>query len=380
MTTPSGLTKKARSAGDRPIRPAPPEPAGVSAHELSKRYHAGAVALDHVDLDCPAGEITVLVGPSGCGKTTLLRSIAGLEQPTNGSIRIGGRDVTRTEPQRRGVAMVFQNYALYPDKTARDNIAFPLRMARVTKADRNKRIDAVAQLLRLDGLLDRKPSELSGGQRQRVGIGRALVRGPSVLLMDEPLSNLDAQLRVEMRAELLALQRELGTTMVYVTHDQVEALTLGSTVVVMNSGKVSQAGTPEQVYARPENAFVAGFLGGMNLVDGHVDNGHLVSGEARISLPTRLHSFHGRRITLGIRPESLSRGRAGDNELGATGQVVLTELLGSDRMVHIGGYASALRMREEHHTPVGSSVAVRANASDIHVFLPDRDGERAELS
>lgn len=197
--------------------------------------------------------------------------------------------------------------------------------------------------------------------------------------MDEPLSNLDAQLRVEMRAELLALQRDLGTTMVYVTHDQVEALTLGSTVVVMNGGKISQAGIPEQVYTRPENAFVAGFLGGMNLIDGHVDTRHLISGEARISLPRHLHSFHGRRITLGIRPESLSRGRASDDELGATGPVVLTELLGSDRMIHIGGYSTALRMREEHHTPVGDSVAVRADAADIHVFLPDRDGERAEL-
>ncbi|MGI8305846.1 ABC transporter ATP-binding protein [Saccharopolyspora hattusasensis] len=377
MTTPTDLTEKAQSVAD--THPAHPEPAGVSIHGLSKRYHAGAVALDHIDLDCPAGEITVLVGPSGCGKTTLLRSIAGLEQPTNGSIRIGGHDVTHTEPQRRGVAMVFQNYALYPDKTARENIAFPLRMARVTKAERNNRIDAVAQLLRLEGLLDRKPAELSGGQRQRVGIGRALVRGPSVLLMDEPLSNLDAQLRVEMRAELLALQRDLGTTMVYVTHDQVEALTLGSTVVVMNGGKISQAGIPEQVYTRPENAFVAGFLGGMNLIDGHVDTRHLISGEARISLPRHLHSFHGRRITLGIRPESLSRGRASDDELGATGPVVLTELLGSDRMIHIGGYSTALRMREEHHTPVGDSVAVRADAADIHVFLPDRDGERAQL-
>ncbi|MFC7328297.1 ABC transporter ATP-binding protein [Marinactinospora rubrisoli] len=378
MTAPTDVTGKTTPVGGRPAGLARPEPAGVGIHGLTKRYHAGAIALDHVDLDCPAGEITVLVGPSGCGKTTLLRSIAGLEQPTNGSIRIAGRDVTRTEPQRRGVAMVFQNYALYPDKTVRENIAFPLRMARVGKAERNDRIDAVARLLRIDRLLDRKPSQLSGGQRQRVGIGRALVRGPNVLLMDEPLSNLDAQLRVEMRAELLALQRDLGTTMVYVTHDQVEALTLGSTVVVMNGGKISQAGTPEQVYTRPGNAFVAGFLGGMNLIDGRVEAGHLVSGESRISLPGRLHGFQGQRITLGIRPESLSRGHAGDDELGAAGPVVLTEMLGSDRMVHIGGHSSPLRMREEHHAPVGDVVTVRADAADIHVFLPDHDGARAE--
>jgi len=356
-----------------------PQSAGVTIRGLSKRYDGGSLALDQIDLECPPGEITVLVGPSGCGKTTLLRLIAGLEQATSGEVWINGDEVTSAEPQARGVAMVFQNYALYPDKTAYENIAFPLRMARVPKNERSERIDAVAELLRIGDLLDRKPAQMSGGQRQRVGIGRALVRGPQVLLMDEPLSNLDAQLRVEMRGELLALQRELGTTMVYVTHDQVEALTLGSTVVVMNGGKISQSGAPADVYSRPENAFVAGFLGGMNLIDGQVGEGRLLTGEMRIELPKSLRHLDGRRITLGIRPESLRRGRAGQDQLGAAGPVVLTELLGSDRLVHIGGASSALRVREEAKAPVGDAVEVFADSSEIHVFVPDEGGKRVEL-
>lgn len=359
---------------------APAQPAGVAIRQITKRYDdAGPLALDQINLDCPAGEITVLVGPSGCGKTTLLRSIAGLEQPTSGSIHVAGTDVTTTEPQRRGVAMVFQNYALYPDKTAHENIAFPLRMARVSKAERRDRVEAVARLLRLEALLDRKPAELSGGQRQRVGIGRALVRGPRVLLMDEPLSNLDAQLRVEMRGELLALQRELGTTMVYVTHDQVEALTLGTRVVVMNGGKIAQQGTPDEVYNRPDNAFVASFLGGMNLIEGRVDEaGRLRTGEATIMLPRRLSGFNGQRITLGIRPESLLRGHGGADDLAATGEVVLTEMLGHDHVVHLGGFSAPLRVRDRYSPEFGEKITVHAHPEDIHVFLPDEVGKRAD--
>ncbi|MEV6157781.1 ABC transporter ATP-binding protein [Nonomuraea sp. NPDC052129] len=360
--------------------PAVAEPAGVTIRQVSKRYGSGTLALHRIDLDCLPGEITVLVGPSGCGKTTLLRGIAGLEQPTGGSIHVAGRDVTTMEPQRRGVAMVFQNYALYPDKTAHDNIAFPLKMARVPKQERRGRVEAVARLLRLEALLERKPAELSGGQRQRVGIGRALVRGPRVLLMDEPLSNLDAQLRVDMRAELLALQRDLGTTMVYVTHDQVEALTLGSRVVVMNGGRIAQNGTPDQVYNRPENAFVASFLGGMNLIDGHVEEGRFRSGDNTVALPQRLRSFEGQRITLGIRPESLTRGDGGPDALTVTGRVALSEMLGHDHMVHIGGLSAPLRVRERYGPRAGESATVHARPDDIHIFLPDDEGKRADLS
>jgi ABC-type sugar transport system ATPase subunit len=234
--------------------------AEVRLDRIAKSFGATEV-IPPMDLTIGAGEFCVLVGPSGCGKSTLLRTIAGLEEPTSGRVLIGGRDVTGEEPSKRGVAMVFQSYALYPHMTVAENMEFGLEMAKVPKAERRAAVEAAARTLRLSDYLDRKPRALSGGQRQRVAIGRAIVRKPAVFLFDEPLSNLDAELRVEMRLELARLHREVGATMIHVTHDQVEAMTLADRIVVMNRGRVEQEGPPERLYADPDTIFVAGFLG-----------------------------------------------------------------------------------------------------------------------
>ncbi|RMD78569.1 MAG: ABC transporter ATP-binding protein, partial [Gammaproteobacteria bacterium] len=242
--------------------------AELALEGLGKVFPDGTAALRGVDLAVGEGELLVLVGPSGCGKSTLLRLVAGLERPSAGRVRIGGRDVTTLPPQRRDVAMVFQNYALYPHLSVAGNLAFPLRMRGVPRAQRRRRVAEVAALLGLEGLLERRPGELSGGQRQRVAMGRALVRRPQVLLLDEPLSNLDARLRVQLRAELAALQRRTGVTTLHVTHDQAEAMTLGHRVAVLRAGRLEQVGQPEALYREPATAFVAAFLGspGMNLL------------------------------------------------------------------------------------------------------------------
>jgi multiple sugar transport system ATP-binding protein len=245
--------------------------AEVRLDGIEKSFGATQV-IPRCDLAIGAGEFCVLVGPSGCGKSTLLRMIAGLEEPSAGRVLIGGRDVTRAEPSKRGVAMVFQSYALYPHMTVRQNMDFGLEMAGVPRAERAVAVEAAARTLRLSDYLERRPRQLSGGQRQRVAIGRAIVRKPDVFLFDEPLSNLDAELRVEMRLELARLHRELGTTMIHVTHDQVEAMTLASRIVVLNAGRVEQSGPPEKLYGDPDNLFVAGFLGSprMNLLPARV--------------------------------------------------------------------------------------------------------------
>jgi ABC-type sugar transport system ATPase subunit len=359
---------------------APALPAGESSladavrvvglhHTFDKR----TTALDGVDVACAPGEILVVVGPSGCGKSTLLRCVAGLETVSQGRIFIAGRDVTHQPAQHRGVAMVFQNFALYPDKTARQNIAFPLRMARVPRIERTQRIRAAAELTRITELLDRRPSQLSGGQRQRVAIARALVRGPRLLLMDEPLSSLDAQLRTEMRAEFLGLQRRLGTAVLYVTHDQTEALTLADQLVILRDGKVEQAGAPAAVFRRPDTAFVAGFLGGMNLLDADRDGEVLRvagSGDVRLLSDYPVAGTGRGPVVLGIRPEELYLDAGPRNGVEVTGKVVLAELTGTERLIHLEVGDAIVRVRVPAGMALGERLTVRAAESSCHWFAP----------
>ena len=294
---------------------------------IGHRYPDGRVALDAVDLAVEDGEFVVLVGPSGCGKSTLLRIVAGLLEPTSGDLLLDGRSMLSQEPGERDVAMVFQNYALYPHMSVRSNLEFPLRMAGVGRRERRARVGEVADLLGLGGNLDRKPGRLSGGQMQRVALGRAIIRRPKVFLFDEPLSNLDAKLRVEMRSELRAWHERLGVTSLYVTHDQAEALTLGARVAVLEGGRLLQFASPEDVYERPATCFVAGFLGTppMNLVSGRVAGGIWSAGGLRIPAPQRAEGDW----TLGIRPHAL-RWRPGPGL-----SVVQIEEFGHEHHMHV---------------------------------------------
>jgi len=285
--------------------------ARVSLDAVRKVYDNGFVAVAGATFDIEDGELVVLVGPSGCGKSTTLRMIAGLESITSGTLRIGERIVNDIPPARRDIAMVFQNYALYPHMTVRDNMAFALKLRNETKAEIERRVTEAADILGLTPVLDRKPRQLSGGQRQRVALGRAIVRQPQVFLFDEPLSNLDAKLRVQTRKEIARLHRRLGTTMVYVTHDQVEAMTLGDRIVVMNAGEIQQIGTPLELYERPANQFVAGFVGSpaMNFIRGilhHEGGGTVFRAEnGALAVPLANAAGGARDVVLGLRPESL---------------------------------------------------------------------------
>jgi multiple sugar transport system ATP-binding protein len=304
---------------------------------VSKTFGGGVVAVDDVSLRIEDGEFLVLVGPSGCGKSTLLRLIAGLEEATEGTVMIGDRDVTDRAPRERDVAMVFQSYALYPHMTVRKNLGYGLKVRRMKKAEIASRVAKVAGLLRLDELLDRRPAELSGGQRQRVAMGRAIVREPKAFLMDEPLSNLDAKLRVSMRAELASLHARLGATTVYVTHDQVEAMTLGQRVAVMRDGKIQQVDTPQALYHFPENLYVAAFIGSpaMNLVDAELADDAVAFGGYRIPLPDALRGSlrHGH-VVLGARPEAFEDAVFADPSLPKIDvDVTVVEELGSDTYV-----------------------------------------------
>jgi multiple sugar transport system ATP-binding protein len=277
--------------------------ARIVLQDVTKRFGRDVVAVDRVSMEIADGEFMVLVGPSGCGKTTLLRIIAGLEEVSDGEVVIGDRIVTDLAPKHRDIAMVFQNYALYPHMTVAQNIAIGLRLRKRPKAEVAEKVGAAARVLGLEPLLDRKPSELSGGQRQRVAMGRAMVREPQAFLMDEPLSNLDAKLRVQMRAELARLRDQLGTTTIYVTHDQVEAMTLGDRVAVMRDGVVQQLDTPQNLYANPVNMFVAAFIGSpsMNLFEATIENGHVVFGGHRLPVAGGLVGQSGP-VVVGIRP------------------------------------------------------------------------------
>jgi multiple sugar transport system ATP-binding protein len=280
--------------------------AGISLDHVTKRFAGGVVAVDEVSLEIEDGEFMVLVGPSGCGKSTLLRMIAGLEEVTEGSVSIGARDVTELAPRHRDIAMIFQNYALYPHMTVRQNLGYGLKVRHTPKSDAARRVEEVAELLGLADLLERCPAALSGGQRQRVAMGRAIVRQPQAFLMDEPLSNLDAKLRVGMRASLAQLHDRLGVTTTYVTHDQIEAMTLGQRVAVMRDGKILQVDTPQRLYHDPRNLFVAAFIGSpaMNLVEAVIDGDSVVFGQFRVPLARDRRPAAAGRVVLGIRPES----------------------------------------------------------------------------
>jgi multiple sugar transport system ATP-binding protein len=325
----------------------------VEFDRVSKVFSDGTVAVSELSLQIGEGELMVFVGPSGCGKTTALRMVAGLEEVTSGEIRIGGRVVNDMPPRERDVAMVFQSYSLYPHLNVYDNMAFGLRLRRTKKAEVDVRVRGAAQMLDLDPYLARKPRELSGGQRQRVAMGRAIVREPRAYLMDEPLSNLDAKLRVHMRAEVGKIQRELGVTTIFVTHDQVEAMTMGSRVAVMRKGEVQQVGPPEDVYNRPTNLFVAGFIGSpaMNLLEATIANrlegtvAELAGHE--IPVPPR---WAGERSTVvvGFRPEAVRDGSAaeGGRAVRLPGRVELVESLGPEVMVHVAVDASPVLTQE----------------------------------
>jgi multiple sugar transport system ATP-binding protein len=324
--------------------------AGVTFDQVSKIYPDGTRAVNSIDLEIQDGEFMVLVGPSGCGKTTALRMVAGLEEISEGVLRIGERTVNHVPSRDRDIAMVFQSYALYPHLSVYDNIAFGLKLAKMPKDEIDKRVNNAAQVLGLEGFLKRKPRALSGGQRQRVAMGRAIVRQPQAFLMDEPLSNLDAKLRVQMRAEIAKLQKDLATTTIYVTHDQVEAMTMGDRVAVMRKGELQQVDAPQQLYDRPVNLFVGGFIGSpaMNIVEAKLEssNGDLTAvagsqrirlGEETLSQRPGLKAYAGRSVVLGIRPEdledvALERDTPSDQTL--KGKVELREALGSEIMVH----------------------------------------------
>ena len=312
--------------------------AEIAVESITKVFSGDVVAIDDVSLRIEDGEFIALVGPSGCGKSTLLRAIAGLEEVTSGQITIGGRDVTDLAPRHRDIAMVFQSYALYPHMNVRENLGYGLKVRRTPKAEIRRRVDDVAGMLGLDELLERKPAQLSGGQRQRVAMGRAIVRQPQAFLMDEPLSNLDAKLRVGMRASLAQLHQRLGVTTVYVTHDQVEAMTLGQRVAVMRDGKILQVDSPQRLYERPLDLFVAGFIGSpaMNLVDAVLVDDHAVFGQFRVPLDPARRPKEGSsgRVALGVRPESFEDASFAPGDLpGMDVDVVVLEELGSDAHV-----------------------------------------------
>jgi multiple sugar transport system ATP-binding protein len=306
--------------------------ARVAFEQVSKVFADGTRAVDGLDLEVADGEFMVLVGPSGCGKTTALRMAAGLEEISGGNVRIGERIVNELTPKNRDIAMVFQSYALYPHLTVRDNIAFPLKLAKLAKAEIERRVGDAADVLGLEPYLGRKPRALSGGQRQRVAMGRAIVRQPKAFLMDEPLSNLDAKLRVQMRADIKKLQTDLGVTTIYVTHDQVEAMTMGDRVAVMRKGKLQQVAPPEELYEKPANVFVAGFIGSppMNILDATVENRTAIIGDVRVPVPCRDGD-----VLVGIRPEGFEDAAlVGGDAPRMRGRVELREALGSEVLVH----------------------------------------------
>ena len=348
--------------------------AAIDIQHVDKTYEGGTRALADVSLAIADGELVVLVGPSGCGKSTLLRIVAGLETPTSGVVRIGDRDATGLAAQERNVAMVFQDYALYPHMTARENLDFPLRMRKLARDARAAQVGRVAETLGLTTLLDRLPKQLSGGQRQRVAMGRALVREPDAFLMDEPLSNLDARLRTQVRAEIKELQRRTKTTTLYVTHDQVEAMTLGDRVAVLDHGVLQQVAPPHELYDRPANAFVAGFIGNppMNLFPTRLDtvDGRLEMGIGDQSAPAgeRAHARLRVPLTGGVRPEAIALVADEPDALRAT--VAHVELLGHETLVHadVGDVRLVVRTAGMAALSPGDRVHLRIDPAQLHFF------------
>ncbi len=344
--------------------------AAIALHNVEKTYGSGpkAVKVIHgVNADIADGEFIVIVGPSGCGKSTLLRMVAGLEEITGGEIDIGGRVVNQLEPAERDIAMVFQNYALYPHMSVYDNMAYGLKIAKLPKAEIELRVQKAAKILELGTLLQRKPRELSGGQRQRVAMGRAIVRQPQVFLFDEPLSNLDAKLRAATRLEIQKLHRELGVTSLFVTHDQVEAMTLAQRMVVMNAGRIEQIGTPEEVYGRPASTFVASFIGSppMNLIEGRADGNRFVAGGETLRLPAAAPRAGA--LVMGVRPEHIALDLGGPWRL----KVETTEMLGAERLLHgrLAGSAFTLRVDAMSWAArPGDEVPLAVEAARLHWF------------
>ena len=342
---------------------------GLTLQHVIKRY-GDAQVIHGVDLTVEDGEFCVFVGPSGCGKSTLLRMVAGLEETSEGTIRIGARDVTRADPSERGVAMVFQTYALYPHMTVAENMGFGLKMTGHPKDQIASKVKEASRILKLDDYLARKPKALSGGQRQRVAIGRAIVRGPDVFLFDEPLSNLDAELRVEMRVEIARLHREIGATMIYVTHDQVEAMTLADKIVVLRAGRVEQVGRPLDLYHDPDNRFVAGFIGSpaMNFVGAVTANGAVSApGLGPASVPTSVAlPGSGAKVSLGLRPQHLALDTSGD-----THRVEMTEALGGVSYIHLTAPTGEKLVVESHSDPevkMGGMTGIRFDPKDAMFF------------
>ena len=360
---------------------------------VSKEYGGGTLAVRDLNLEVAEGEFVVLVGPSGCGKTTALRMVAGLEEISAGEIRIGDRVVNDLPPRDRDVAMVFQNYALYPHKNVYDNLVFGLRMRKVPKEEQRRRVEEIARILGLSDMLERRPAQLSGGQRQRVAMGRAIVREPKAFLMDEPLSNLDAKLRVQMRAEIARIQQALKVTTLYVTHDQVEAMTMGHRVAVMRDGVLQQVDRPERVYDAPANLFVASFVGSpaMNLLEAEVqrEDGRVVCrlGDAVLDVPATLEQYVGRRVAVGIRPEHVRSAFGNPDGARVRGLALLVEPLGSEVLVHIEVPATPLG-RLYLIDPSAQPTAALAGAGGGSATLlarfdrdlPARAGEPVELA
>ena len=346
--------------------------ASVTLQSVSKSFGSLTV-VDSVDLAIAEGEFMVLVGPSGCGKSTTLRMIAGLEETSGGTIRIGERDVTNLEPRERNIAMVFQNYARYPHKTVRENLAFGLKMRGANKAEIAERVDRAAAMLKIEPLLARKPRQLSGGQMQRVALGRALVREPDIFLFDEPLSNLDAKMRVHMRDEIARLHREVGTAMIYVTHDQVEAMTLGDRICVMKDGVVQQVGRPLEVYDRPANRFVAGFIGSpeMNFVEGAIEHrdGASVFVAGGLTVPLAAAPASAGKATLGIRPEHLER-----DPTGFPARIVHIERMGDESVITLdAGVPLRALIDRDDEIKEGDTLRFSAPARRLHLF--DAEGK-----
>jgi multiple sugar transport system ATP-binding protein len=347
--------------------------ADVTFEDVAKRY-GDVTVIEHLDLHIDDHELMVLVGPSGCGKSTALRMIAGLEDVSGGTVSIGGRVVNELAPKDRDIAMVFQSYALYPHMTVRENLEFGLKMRNVARDEMKRRVDSAAEILGITHLLDRKPKDLSGGQRQRVAVGRAIVRQPAVFLFDEPLSNLDAKLRVQTRAEITKLQQTLGTTSVYVTHDQIEAMTTGHRITVMRDGKIQQVGTPAEVYEKPANVFVAQFIGTppMNLVKGTISDSKLQT--SSFAVPASKAVAEGTKVIAGIRPEHISLAKNG-NGIAAT--VDLVEPIGHESIVYAtAGSEKLVAIFDPHEAPrTGENISLAIDAARVHLF--DAESERS---